>query len=245
MSLVNADDISNDQSISAARKGIDLGFAWPRQESPSRVGFLPRPAVIDVSSFCIDHLFSLAPRTAVKFLGQLRGFGHALLINFSLTGRVDVREIEGRKLAQCGYCSRHPTSCRCHRNTNTAGGCTRRSKRTGAGSRCTRWAEIPGATGIPTQAAAGEAEPPIDFVLKEVRPHKPVGRQTTLRVSDQPESLDIFLADLPNHKIYDVLQVLIVGLGPYLRRGGRSSNHQAVLILVINERKIVSLPVPV
>ena len=53
------------------------------------------------------------------------------------------------------------------------------------------------------------------------------------------------LAELRDDEVDDVLQVLVVGLGPRSRRRVRRGDDQTVLVLVVHEREIVALPVPV
>src|ERR1700687_4507822 len=98
---------------------------------------------------------------------------------------------------------------------------------------------------VPTQPPPGQTEPAIDLILEEVRADDPVGGQAALRVPNQPERLDVLLADLLDDEVDDVLQVLVVRRRPRPRRGVWGGDDQAVFVLVVHDREIVALPVPV
>src|SRR6266404_4378867 len=99
--------------------------------------------------------------------------------------------------------------------------------------------------GVATQAAARKAEPAIDLVLEEVRAHDPVGGHAALRVSGQPESLYVLFADLLDDEVDDVVQVLVIGVTPHPGRRVRGGDDQPVLVLVIHDWEIVTLPVSI
>ena len=104
--------------------------------------------------------------------------------------------------------------------------------------------EIP-ASGAAAKAPARQTEPAVDAVLEEVGPDYPVRGHTTLRVADEPERLDVLLAELVEHEIDDVLQVLVVGCRPDARRRVRRGDDQSVLVLVVHDREVVPLPVAI
>jgi hypothetical protein len=64
-------------------------------------------------------------------------------------------------------------------------------------------------------------------------------------VADEPERFDVFLSELVVHERDDVLQVLVIGGRPDARRRIRRGNDQPVLVLVVDDREIVPLPVAV
>src|SRR4029453_4463023 len=123
--------------------------------------------------------------------------------------------------------------------TSTATGCAA----TGRTSRRCEVAEISTAR-VSTQTAAGKAQPSVDLILEKVGTHDPIGSQAALRMPNQPEPPDVLVADLVDDGVDDVLQVLVVGLGPGPRRGVRRGDDEAVLIFEIQHREIVALPVP-
>ena len=61
----------------------------------------------------------------------------------------------------------------------------------------------------------------------------------------QPERLDVFFADLLDDEVDDVLQVLVVHGRPRPRRGVWGGDDQPVFVLIVHDREIVALPVPV
>src|SRR6185436_18880239 len=120
--------------------------------------------------------------------------------------RVDEREIRGGRLAQRGDGRGEAAGRR-----GAGGGGARTGSRARRGRRPRR-AEGGGATRIPAETAAGEAQPPVDAVLEERRADQAVGGQAALRVPDQPEGLDVLLAELLADRADDVIQVLLVRL---------------------------------
>src|SRR5262249_34370202 len=65
------------------------------------------------------------------------------------------------------------------------------------------------------------------------------------RVADQPEGLDVLAPDLFDHTCNDVLEVLVIGGGPDPGWRVRGCNNKTVLVFVVHDWKIVTLPVPV
>jgi hypothetical protein len=68
-------------------------------------------------------------------------------------------------------------------------------------------------------------------------------------MSDEPERFDVLLSNLIDQCRHDVLQEFIVGRAdPHARgfsgRRRRRRNDQPVLVLVIQQREVVTLPVP-
>ena len=125
-------------------------------------------------------------------------------------------------------------------------------------------AALGGALAAPGAAAAGLADrklprpgfppkrPPdklsqsVDPVLEEVGPYTTrLGGHAALRVAHQPEGLDVPPGPIcpATTRVDDVPQVLVIGLGPHPRRRVRGGDHQTVLVLVVEEREVVALPV--
>src|SRR5262249_11311770 len=57
------------------------------------------------------------------------------------------------------------------------------------------------------------------------------------------KGFDVVLADLPDHRGNNVLQIVVVGLRPYTGRRTGRGNHQTILFLVVQEGEIMPLPV--
>src|SRR5215510_2311412 len=233
VALIKAYDVGDYAALLAVRIGEYLRLAGRGQEPPTRAQQIQTSAVKDVAGLDVFDLPRGEPRAARIFLGPFGGLGHALLVNFALACRVDVREVGGGRLPQRRHSRRHRAG-----SAGSCGpGCARRSAAGGSESRA--------ATRVPTQTTAGEAEPSVHPVLEEIRTHEPVGGHAALGMAHQPESLDVLLADLLDDEVDDVLQVLVVGVSPHPRRRVRSGDDQTILVHIIQQREIMALPVPV
>src|SRR5688572_33359021 len=61
----------------------------------------------------------------------------------------------------------------------------------------------------------------------------------------QPEGFDVLPAKLLDDEIDDVLQILVVSVSPHSGWRVRSGDDQAILVHIIQQRKIMTLPVAV
>src|SRR5262245_60150688 len=98
MALFKAYDVGDYAALLALRIGEDLRLAGRGQESPTRAQQIQTGAVKDVAGLDVFNFPRREPRAARIFLCPFGGLGHALLVNFALACRVDVREVGGGRL---------------------------------------------------------------------------------------------------------------------------------------------------
>src|SRR5262245_20094304 len=64
-------------------------------------------------------------------------------------------------------------------------------------------------------------------------------------MADEPERLDVLLAYLGFNRLDDVLQILIIRCGPHSGWRIWRGDYESILVFVIQQRKVVALPVAV
>src|SRR6185503_13115976 len=108
----------------------------------------------------------------------------------------------------------------------------------------------------------GRADPParkrdeaVDLVLEIVRADDAPRGEPALAMPDQPERLDVLLAELGHHRVDDAVEIVIVGFcNPYAaarrairarpdRQRGRGRDDEAIFLGVVGGREIAALPV--
>src|SRR6185503_17055114 len=188
VSLVQTNDIGDDAPVPAFLIREDVGLARTRPESPRlRAGILPR-AVEHVAGLRIHDLAALGIRRARVLLRARRCLRQ--LAAPMLPGLEDVREVTlGRR-----------------RNHQCARGRTRRWRRTPnrCGSGLCGNAKACGASGLAADTTAGETQEAIDLRREEVAADNARGCQTALRMSGEPEGLDVPSADRLDDRRHDV-----------------------------------------
>src|SRR5262249_19070229 len=99
--------------------------------------------------------------------------------------------------------------------------------------------------GTAAETPARQTEPAVDPIPEEIGSNNPVRGHASLRVADEPERFDVLLSELVVHESDDVLEVLVVSGRPNGRRRIGRGNDQPVLVLVVDDREVVPLPVAV
>src|SRR5690606_24186192 len=94
-------------------------------------------------------------------------------------------------------------------------------------------------------SSAGQRDTHVDLVLEIVRADDAVGRHAALAVASQEEAIDIRLADGADDRIDNVLEVLVVSRSPRTNRRSGRHDDELVLVLDVEERCVVALPVRV